>query len=115
MSAYSLSLFFILQNFASCEILVEVRGVEPPTSCLQSRRSSQLSYTPALDSLRSLKLNIYLVHTELVEVVGAGGLEPPTLRLSGVRSNHLSYAPRHLILPRYIFCEPNISVRTEIM
>ena len=26
--------------------LVEVNGVEPMTSCLQGRRSSQLSYTP---------------------------------------------------------------------
>ena len=27
---------------------VEIVGVEPTTSCLQSRRSSQLSYTPML-------------------------------------------------------------------
>ena len=26
--------------------MVEVKGVEPLTSCLQGRRSSQLSYTP---------------------------------------------------------------------
>ena len=29
-------------------LLVEIVGVEPTTSCLQSRRSSQLSYTPEL-------------------------------------------------------------------
>lgn len=27
-------------------LMVEVRGVEPLASCLQSTRSSQLSYTP---------------------------------------------------------------------
>ncbi len=30
------------------ELLVETRGFEPRTSCLQSRRSSQLSYVPLL-------------------------------------------------------------------
>ena len=31
--------------------LVEVNGVEPMTSCLQGRRSSQLSYTPILKKI----------------------------------------------------------------
>jgi len=52
---------------------VELRGFEPRTPCLQSRCSSQLSYSPF--------------------AVGLGGVEPPTSRLSGVRSNHLSYKP----------------------
>jgi hypothetical protein len=54
---------------------VELIGVEPMTSCLQGRRSSQLSYSPNTSD------------------VGLGGVEPPTSRLSGVRSNHLSYKP----------------------
>ena len=58
-------------------ILVEVKRVELLTPCLQSRCSSQLSYTP-------IPLN---------SMVGLGGLGPPTSRLSGVRSNHLSYKP----------------------
>ena len=54
---------------------VELAGVEPATSCLQGRRSSQLSYSPGWK-------------------VGLEGVEPSTSRLSGVRSNHLSYKPR---------------------
>ena len=53
---------------------VELRGLEPRTPCLQSRCSSQLSYSPVL-------------------TVGLAGVEPATSRLSGVRSNHLSYKP----------------------
>ena len=34
----------------SIEPLVEIVGVEPTTPCLQSRCSSQLSYTPKLCS-----------------------------------------------------------------
>ena len=32
------------------ELFVEIVGVEPTTPCLQSRCSSQLSYTPMLGS-----------------------------------------------------------------
>ena len=46
---------------------VELRGLEPRTPCLQSRCSSQLSYSPL--------------------AVGLAGVEPATSRLSGVRSN----------------------------
>ena len=53
---------------------VELVGFEPTTSCLQSRCSGQLSYSPN-------------------RPVGLGGVEPPTSRLSGVRSNRLSYKP----------------------
>ena len=59
---------------------VELAGVEPATSCLQGRRSSQLSYSPKWK-------------------VGLEGVEPSTSRLSGVRSNHLSYKPRLLCKP----------------
>jgi hypothetical protein len=54
---------------------MEVRGLEPLTSGLQSPRSAKLSYTP------------------ISQVVGLGRLELPTSRLSGVRSNQLSYRP----------------------
>ena len=36
--------------------MVGVRGLEPPTSCSQSKRSSQLSYTPITMILNSLRL-----------------------------------------------------------
>ena len=55
--------------------MVEIKRFELLTPCLQSRCSSQLSYTPVLN------------------MVGLGRLELPTSRLSGVRSNHLSYKP----------------------
>jgi hypothetical protein len=35
--------------------MVEVMGLEPTTSCLQSRCSSQLSYTPGARSKRELR------------------------------------------------------------
>ena len=38
---------YIISHFLShTSQLVEIKGVEPLTSCLQGRRSSQLSYTP---------------------------------------------------------------------
>jgi hypothetical protein len=61
-------------------LAVELRGFEPRTPCLQSRCSSQLSYSPG-------------VFPNVRAPVGLGGVEPPTSRLSGVRSNHLSYKP----------------------
>lgn len=56
--------------------LVEVNGIEPMTSCVQSRRSPSWATPPKNASLN---------------VVGQGGLEPPTSRLSSARSNQLSY------------------------
>ena len=64
-------------SFTAAIFLVEVKRVELLTPCLQSRCSSQLSYTPISNS----------------SMVGLGRLELPTSRLSGVRSNHLSYKP----------------------
>ena len=49
-------------------LLVEIDGFEPTTLCLQSRCSSQLSYTPVFFFI-------------LKELVGAEGVEPPTLCL----------------------------------
>ena len=59
--------------------MVEVNGIEPMTSCVQSRRSA-IWATPPIISLNS-------------KMVGLSGLEPETSRLSGVCSNHLSYRP----------------------
>ena len=67
-------LFSNLHGFPP-KFLVEIKRFELLTPCLQSRCSSQLSYTPVLN------------------MVGLGRLELPTSRLSGVRSNHLSYKP----------------------
>ena len=76
-------------------LLVEIKGVEPLTSCLQGRRSSQLSYIPIYKifyffALKLLQKNFIIC---IILVVGSNGIEPSTSRLSGVRSNHLSYEP----------------------
>jgi hypothetical protein len=63
---------------------MEVRGLEPLTSGLQSPRSAKLSYTPIL------KLNISNLRFHMV---GLSRFELLTSRLSGVRSNQLSYRP----------------------
>jgi hypothetical protein len=65
---------------------MEVRGLEPLTSGLQSPRSAKLSYTPIL------KFEI--------SMVGLSRFELLTSRLSGVRSNQLSYRPLNLHLPQ---------------
>ena len=56
--------------------MVENSGIEPLTSCVQSRRSPSWA-KPPLNS----------------KLMGLNGLEPSTSRLSGVRSNQLSYRP----------------------
>jgi hypothetical protein len=61
-------LFFLLLCFSQ----MEVSGLEPLTSCLQSRRSTNWAKPP---------------HSSRV---GYSGLEPETSPLSGVRSNQLS-------------------------
>ncbi len=66
---------------------MELNGIEPLTSCVQSRRSPSWAKAPAGALPAELKpQNIYLM--------GLSGLEPPTSRLSGVRSNQLSYRPK---------------------
>ena len=67
---------------------MEVTGLEPVASGLQSRRSSQLSYTPTVVGRRA-----GIARGENDVVVGARGLEPRTSALSGRRSSRLSYAP----------------------
>ena len=62
--------------------LVEPKGLEPSTSCLQSRCSSQLSYGPFPFASIIYKY-----------MVGVPGFEPGTSSLSGTRSNQLSYTP----------------------
>ena len=52
---------------------VEPKRIELLTSCLQSRRSTKLSYGPYK--------------------MGPRGIEPLTSSLSGTRSNQLSYGP----------------------
>ena len=55
--------------------MVEPKRIELLTSCLQSRRSTKLSYGPS-----NFKM-------------GPRGIEPLTSSLSGTRSNQLSYGP----------------------
>ena len=61
----------------SINLLVEISGIEPLTSCLQGRRSPSWAKPPYLRE----------------EVVGQNGLEPSTSRLSVVCSSQLSYWP----------------------
>ena len=71
--------------------LVEVNGLEPMTSCVQSRRSPNLSYTPnAISDCGSQRT--FIPKSEFI-MVGLDRFELSTSRLSGVRSNQLSYRP----------------------
>ena len=99
---------------------MELRGFEPRTPCLQSRCSSQLSYSPFQNIKTACGLgrgeaplrqrhagpshgtlhpaqkqfhSTLSANSSQLSPVGLGGVEPPTSRLSGVRSNHLSYKP----------------------
>ena len=73
----------------SINLLVEISGIEPLTSCLQGRRSPSWAKPPYLR-----------------EVVGQNGLEPSTSRLSVVCSSQLSYWPisASTIFRYIIFC-----------
>ena len=69
---------------------MEVRGIEPLTSGLQSPRSAKLSYAPTALIGRDCFL----------KVMGLSRFELLTSRLSGVRSNQLSYRPLISVLPQ---------------
>ena len=62
--------------------MVEPSGIEPLTSCVQSRRSPSWAMAP-------------------IKLVGLSRLELPTSPLSGVRSNQLSYRPKIIAYPIY--------------
>ena len=65
---------------------MELTGIEPVTSWLQTRRSPRLSYSPGtvgVDERRARPAGL----------VGLSGFEPLTSRLSAVRSSQLSYRP----------------------
>ena len=72
-------------NTTAIIIMVEPGGIEPPTSCVQGRRSPSWAMAPWLTIFH---LKIYLV--------GLGRFELPTSPLSGVRSNQLSYRPKDI-------------------
>ena len=72
-------------NATAIKIMVEPGGIEPPTSCVQGRRSPSWAMAPWLTIFH---LKIYLV--------GLGRFELPTSPLSGVRSNQLSYRPKDI-------------------
>ena len=69
--------------------MVEVNGLEPMASCLQSRRSPSWA-TPPKDIM---DFGLYIQHSKINNLkskfgmVGLDGVEPSTSRLSGVRSN----------------------------
>ena len=70
--------------------MVENSGIEPLTSCVQSRRSPSWANSPIM-----------------LQMVGLTGLEPVTSRLSVERSSQLSYRPMFYFL-RYNLYKPNI-------
>ena len=78
--------------------LVEVRGFEPLTCCVQGSRSSHLSYTPQerpnpkhpVHESSTLKSRVRSCDFFMV---GPDGLEPSASALSGLRSSQLSYGP----------------------
>ena len=73
---------------------MEVRGLEPLTSGLQSPRSAKLSYTPKVFAMVGGAREPPLRSASMARIpVGLGRLELPTSRLSGVRSSQLSYRP----------------------
>ena len=72
--------------------MVELCGIEPQTSCVQSRRSPSWAIAPFYDFF------YFDLHSACrSKLVGLSGLEPPTSPLSGVRSNQLSYRPIFIV------------------
>ena len=104
-----------LARTAELSNMVELCGIEPQTSCVQSRRSPSWAIAPIrwyfLPSVFFITPNAKNLtetrqkkrkHSALCDVfltpyqedlVGLGRLELPTSPLSGVRSNQLSYSP----------------------
>ena len=74
----------LIANMRINLIAMELTGIEPATSCLQSRRSPKLSYSP--------EIFYDICYPSLI--MGLGGVEPPTPPLSGACSNHLSHKPK---------------------
>ena len=73
--------------------LVELRGFEPLTPCLQGRCSPNWATPPFLPLSYWVVITAWVLFNYGLYPVGLSGLEPPTSRLSGVRSNQLSYKP----------------------
>ena len=71
--------------------MVEVNGLEPMASCVQSRRSPSWATPPGNDDrFRTAVSGFQLLNPESKSkfgMVGLDGVEPSTSRLSGVRSN----------------------------
>src|SRR5262245_66616857 len=71
---------------------MEMGGIEPPTSCLQSRRSPTELHPRASGESRPPE-SISPTAGVLLDAVGVLGFEPRTSALSELRSSRLSYTP----------------------
>ena len=104
-SLIQIQLFVLESDFADLfTLLVENSGIEPLTSCVQSRRSPSWANSPDKWSIFGcscvqrdyegyIKYLSKLFECKCAKVVGLNGLEPSTSPLSGVCSNQLSYKP----------------------
>ena len=86
--------------------VVEVNGLEPMASCVQSRRSPSWATPPVI--IADFRLRIFSCQNPKskiqIRVVGLDGIEPSTSRLSGVRSNRTE-----LQAPGYFGLRPTLS------
>ena len=74
-------------------LLVGVRGLEPPTSWSQTRRASQLRYTP-IEMMKKRKMQGEEKKCEaFFLLVGVRRLELPTSRTPCVRASQLRHTP----------------------
>src|SRR4051794_25503728 len=69
---------------------MEMGGIEPPTSCLQSRRSPTELHPLRGGGAAAADRPVTL---PLLDAVGVLGFEPRTSALSELRSSQLSYTP----------------------
>ena len=93
----------LISYFRYFKYLMEMKGFEPTTPCLQGRCSPNWATPPRCfgSSPVCFFMLLYYVGLFLISLpikVGLSGLEPPTSRLSGVRSNQLSYRPLSQLL-----------------